>query len=139
MAISYMTKFAIYHFIKDCTQYNSVLAIAGAIRRTSREKLYQELDIKFLQKRRWHRKLYHFFKINLKYLKVSLQIIFPKYIPLLKVNITQEIVITFSISIPKTTFQQIFFRSALLDGMIWALMQGVLRVMPPFRKVFWGL
>ena len=109
MAISYMTKFAIYHFIKDCTQCNSVLAIAGAIRRTSREKLYQELDIKFLQKRRWHRKLYHFFKINLKYLKVSLQIIFPKYIPLLKVNITQEIVITFSISIPKTTFQQIFF------------------------------
>ena len=109
MAISYMTKFAIYDFIKGCTQYNSVLAIAGAIRRTSREKLYQELDIKFLQKRRWHRKLYLFFKINLKYLKVSLQIIFPKYIPLLKVHITQEIVITFSISIPETTFQQIFF------------------------------
>ena len=31
-------------------QYNAALAMTGAIRGTSREKLYQELDLKSLQK-----------------------------------------------------------------------------------------
>ena len=34
-------------------QYNAALAITGAIRGTSREKLYQELGLESLQKRRW--------------------------------------------------------------------------------------
>ena len=37
--------------------HNSALAIAGAIRGTSKEKLYQELGLKSLEKRRWYRKL----------------------------------------------------------------------------------
>ena len=38
-------------------QYNAALAITGARRGTSREKLYQELGLEPLLKRRWYRKL----------------------------------------------------------------------------------
>ena len=34
-------------------QYSATLAITGAIRGTSREKLYQELGLESLQKRSW--------------------------------------------------------------------------------------
>ena len=44
-------------------QYKSALAIAGAIRGTSREKFYQELSLESLRKKRWYRKIYYFFKI----------------------------------------------------------------------------
>ena len=44
-------------------QYNSALAITRAIRRTSKEKLYQELRLESLEKRRWYQKLYNFNKI----------------------------------------------------------------------------
>ena len=36
-------------------EYNAVLAITGAIRGTSREKLYQELGLESLKDRRWLR------------------------------------------------------------------------------------
>ena len=45
------------------TQYNSALAIAGAIRGTSKEKRYKELALKSLEKRRWYWKLCYFYKI----------------------------------------------------------------------------
>ena len=44
-------------------QYNAALAITGAIRRTSKEKLYQELGFESLQPRRWFRKVSLFYKI----------------------------------------------------------------------------
>ena len=47
----------------ESIQYNAALAITGAVGGTSREKLYQELGLKSLRKRRWHRKLFYFFKI----------------------------------------------------------------------------
>ena len=47
----------------ESIQYNAALAITGAIRGTSKEKLYQELGLKSLCKRQWYRKLYYFFKI----------------------------------------------------------------------------
>ena len=37
--------------------YNPALEITGAIRGSSREKLYQELGLETLQQRRWYRKL----------------------------------------------------------------------------------
>ena len=50
-------------FIKmESIQYNAALAITGAIRGTSRQKLYQELGIESLSKRRCYRKLCYFFK-----------------------------------------------------------------------------
>ena len=42
-------------------QYNAALAITGAIRGSSREKLYQELGLETLQQRRWYRKLFLLF------------------------------------------------------------------------------
>ena len=52
-----------FHQKMDSVQHNAALAITGAIRGTSREKLYQELGIESLRKRRWYRKLCFFFKI----------------------------------------------------------------------------
>ena len=40
----------------------TALAITGAIRRISREKLYQEPGLESLRKRQWYRKLRYFFK-----------------------------------------------------------------------------
>ena len=48
----------------ESIQYNAVLAITGAIRSVSREKLYQELDLESLCQRQWHGKLCYFFKIS---------------------------------------------------------------------------
>ena len=45
-------------------QYNAALAITGAIRGSSREKLYQELGLESLKSRRWYRKLCLFFKLK---------------------------------------------------------------------------
>ena len=47
----------------ESVQYNTCLAITGTIRRTSKEKHYQELGLESLQLRRWHRKLGMFYKI----------------------------------------------------------------------------
>ena len=44
-------------------QYNAALAVAGAIRGSSKEKLYQELGFEYLSSRRWLRKLCLFYKI----------------------------------------------------------------------------
>ena len=53
-------------------QYNACLALTGAIRGTSKEKIYQELGLESLRYRRWYRKLCLFYKIlenkNPKYL-----------------------------------------------------------------------
>ena len=45
-------------------QDNAALAITDAIRATYREKIYQELDLELLCKRRRYRKLCYFFKIH---------------------------------------------------------------------------
>ena len=47
----------------ESIQYNAALAITGAVRGTSWEKLYQELGLESLQQRRWYRKLCCLFKI----------------------------------------------------------------------------
>ena len=52
-----------FHQKMESLQYNAALAIIGAVRGTSREKLYQELGLESLRKGRWYRKLCYFFKI----------------------------------------------------------------------------
>lgn len=47
----------------ESVQYNAALAITGAIRGTSREKIYQELGLESLRDRRWYRRLCLFYKI----------------------------------------------------------------------------
>ena len=52
-----------FHLKLESIQYNPCLAITGAIRGSSREKLYQELGFESLQQRRCYRKLCCFYKI----------------------------------------------------------------------------
>ena len=47
----------------ESIQYNTALARTGAIRGSSREKLYQELGLESFEQRRWYRKLCYFFKL----------------------------------------------------------------------------
>lgn len=56
----------------EATQYNAAVFITGAIRDSSREKLYQELNLESLQLRRWHWTLCYFFKLA--------KILSPKYL-----------------------------------------------------------
>ena len=48
----------------ESVQYNVALAITGAIRGSSREKLYQELGLESLKAQRWYQKLCLFFKLK---------------------------------------------------------------------------
>ena len=52
-----------FHQNIESIQYNAALAITGAVRGTSREKLYQELGFESLHHRRWYRKLCCLFKV----------------------------------------------------------------------------
>ena len=52
-----------FHQKLESIQYNAYLAITGAVRGTSKEKLYQELGLESLQLRRWYKKLGMFYKI----------------------------------------------------------------------------
>ena len=47
----------------ESVQYNAALAITGAIRGTSKEKLYQELRLESLKDRRWLRRISYLYKI----------------------------------------------------------------------------
>ena len=52
-----------FHQKLESIQCNAVLALAGVLRGSSREKLYQELGLESLQLRRWYRKLRCLYKI----------------------------------------------------------------------------
>ena len=47
----------------ESVQYNAALVVTGAIRGTSKEKLYQELGFESLKERRWLRRLCYLYKI----------------------------------------------------------------------------
>ena len=47
----------------ESLQYNAPLAITGAIRGTSKDKLYQELGLESLKDRRWLRSMSYLYKI----------------------------------------------------------------------------
>ena len=50
-----------FHQKLESIKYNSALTITDAIRGTSTEKLYDELGLETLEKRRWYRKLCCFY------------------------------------------------------------------------------
>ena len=54
---------ASFHQKLELLQNNACIAITGAIRDTSREKVYEELGLESLQLRRWFRKLSCFYKL----------------------------------------------------------------------------
>ena len=47
----------------ESVQYHAALAITGAIRGISKEKLYQELPLEYLRNRRWLRRMSYLYKI----------------------------------------------------------------------------
>ena len=47
----------------ESIQYNAALAITGAIRGTSKERIYNELGLESLEKRRWYRRMCVFWKM----------------------------------------------------------------------------
>ena len=51
-----------FHQKLESVQYNAALAIAGAIRGSSREKLYQKLGLESLKHQRWLGKLCYFLR-----------------------------------------------------------------------------
>ena len=53
-----------FHQKLEPIQYNAALVVTGAIRGSSREKLYQELGLESLKQRHSFRKLYYFFNIT---------------------------------------------------------------------------
>ena len=52
-----------FHDILEYVQYNTCLAITGAIRGTMKEKLYQELALESLRLQHWYKKLCPFYKL----------------------------------------------------------------------------
>ena len=52
-----------FHEKLESVQYNACLALTGAIRGSSKEKIYQELGFESLRVRRWYRKLCLFYKV----------------------------------------------------------------------------
>ena len=53
----------LFHQSLESLQYSAAIAIPGAIRGTSSEKLFQELGLETLKSRRWLRKLCLFYKL----------------------------------------------------------------------------
>ena len=54
----------------ESLQYNAALAITGAIKGSSKEKLYQELAFESLKDKRWMRKLCYLYKVILTFLSL---------------------------------------------------------------------
>ena len=54
-------------------QYNATLVITGAIKGTSRDRIYRELGLESLAERRWSRRIVFFHKIISGLLTVYLQ------------------------------------------------------------------
>ena len=52
-----------FHQKLEYIQHNACLVITGAIRGTSKENLYENIDLESLQVRLWNRKLGMFYKI----------------------------------------------------------------------------
>ena len=52
-----------FHQKIESIQYNACLTLSGAIRGSSRERIYHELGLESLQRWHWYRKLCLFYKI----------------------------------------------------------------------------
>ena len=105
----------------ESVQYNAVLAITGAIRGTSKEKLYQELGLESLKDRRWLRRMSYLYKI------ISTKL--PPYLyelisPLQRSHRYPSCFQTFRC---RTTFSEIrFYHLLLLNRINWILILKIL-------------
>ena len=91
-------------------QYDAALAITGAIRGTSWEKLYAELGIESLKFRRWFRKLTCFYKIQSKGLS--------KYLPQLIPTNNRSYTLRKPLNIPHYYCRTDTFKNSLFPNVI---------------------
>ena len=86
------------HFTRtlEQTQYSAALAVTGAWRGTSRQRLYKELGWESLYDRRWYRRLCHFFALKKQHL--------PQY---LVTEIPNERQLTYNLRDPRVYEQNI--------------------------------
>ena len=94
-----------FHEKLEIFQYNASLTITGAIRGTSKEKLYQELGFESLQHKRWFHKLCTFYEI----FKNNLAIIFMSYCLLKPPLTTQDHLTVYPFFILDTIFSKKVF------------------------------
>ena len=98
-----------FHQKLESIQYNAALALTGAIRGSSREKLYQELG---LESRRWYRKLCCFYKIYNKQAPGYLTELIPTRNEAYQ---TRHLANIPSLSFKHNFFKNTFFPSAILE------------------------
>ena len=96
-----------FHERIESIQYNAANAITGAIRRTSSEKLYQELGLESLRSRRWLRKLCLFYKIYKNKSPSYLYNLIPDRVKFYLLEAVKSII--YPISKPGVTFSEILF------------------------------
>ena len=113
-----------FHQRLESIQYNATLALTGAIRGSSREKLYQELSLESLQLRRWYRKLCCFYKIYNKQAPGYLTEIIPTRNEAYQ---TRHLANIPSLSFKHCFFKNIFFPSTILE---WNKLDPSLRNSP---------
>ena len=115
-------------------QYNAALAITGAIRGASKEKLYQDLGLESLKDRRWLRPTSYLYKI------ISIKL--PSYLyelipPLQRSHRYPGCFQTFRCR--TTFFQDSFYHLSLLNGINWILILKMLIPIQFSAKSFWLL
>ena len=99
---------AFYAYLKSI-RYNTCLAITGAIRGTSTEKINQELGLESLKSRCWFRKLCHFYKIFNEKLPSHLFNLIPKFNRVHKTRLSYNIP---PIKVEHDYIKNLFFTSA---------------------------
>ena len=113
-----------FHSKLEKLQYSAALAITGAIRGSSRDKLYQELGFESLNLRRWYRKLVLFHKITLNKSPSYLYDLIPK-----RANIYQTRQVN---NIPMFKVKHNFFRNSFFPSTIieWNKLDSEIRTSP---------
>ena len=101
-----------FHQKLESIQYNAALALTGAIRGSSREKLYQELVLGSLPLRRWYRKLCCFYKIYNKQAPGYLTELIPTRNEAYQIRRVANVP---SLSFKHNFFKNTFFPSAILE------------------------
>ena len=116
-----------FHQKLQLIQCNPALALTGAIRGSSREKLYQELGLESPQLQRWYRKLYCFYRIYNKQAPDYLTELIPTGN---QADQTRHLANTPSLIFKHNFFNNIFFQSAILE---WNKLDASLRNSPSYN------
>ena len=106
----------------ESVQYDAALAITGAIRGSSREKLYQELGLESLKSRRWYQKLCSFFKLKKnKHPSFHFDVI-PKVLSTRTTRNHNNIPL---FNVKHEYSETLFFHPLLLSGISWIIIFGI--------------